>query len=59
MSEHPAYWAGALGMSAALAVKELPKDPKYAKSILERTLREYLPNASAEVQKMLREEGVK
>ena len=59
MSEDRAYWAGALAMSAALAAKELPKDPRYAKSVLERTLRDYLPTASPEVQKMLREEGVR
>ena len=56
MTSDPHYHNGALAMAATLAVKELPRDPRYAKSILERTLKEYLPHATPEVQRMLREE---
>lgn len=55
MSDSLDYHRGALAMAAALAVKQLPREPKEAKRVLERTLRDYLPHTSPEVQQMLKE----
>lgn len=55
MSDSLDYHRGALAMAAALAVKQLPREPKEAKRVLERTLREYLPVTSPEVREMLEE----